>query len=168
MIRHGQHRDGIRLLLTPNCSLSWRDNVRIWIGLCALSSIIVSGMIWAGAWLVFPFAGLELGALAGAFYYTARQCRKQEVLTIFPETLRLEKGLYRKQHEWSLPRPYTRVHLRAAQHPFTPPKLSLQHRDTDVPFAEFLNIDDTEALVSLLEHHGIHVEIQPPNADVGF
>ncbi|MDX1800905.1 MAG: DUF2244 domain-containing protein, partial [Marinobacter sp.] len=63
MIRHGQHSDGVRLLLSPNCSLSWRDNVRIWIALCALSAIIVTGMVWAGAWLVFPFAGLELGAL---------------------------------------------------------------------------------------------------------
>lgn len=168
MIRHGQHSDGVRLLLSPNCSLSWRDNVRIWIALCTLSAIIVTGMVWAGAWLVFPFAGLELGALGGAFYYTARQCRKQEVLIISSDRLHLEKGLYRKQHEWSLPRPYTRVRLTTAAHPFTPPKLSLQHRDTNVPFAEFLNSDDTEALVSLLEQHGVRIEAQTPSADIWF
>lgn len=168
MVRHGQQAEGFRLLLTPNCSLSWRDNIRIWVALCALSSIIVGGMIWAGAWLVFPFAGLELAALAGAFYYTSRQCRKQEVLTISADTLRLEKGLYRKQNEWSLPRPYTRVCLRKAMHPFTPPKLFLQHRDTEVPFADFLNIEDTEALVSLLENHGIRIEAQAPSAEFWF
>lgn len=168
MVKQLQHRDGAQLVLAPNCSLSWHGNIKVWLGLCAISGVIVTGMIWVGAWVVFPFAGLELSALAAGFYYTSRQCRQREVLVISRESLRLEKGLYRKQAEWNLPRQYTRVYLRRAPHPFTPPKLYLMHRNDEVSLAAFLNLDDTEALVSMLEKLGLRIEKQQPNEPFWF
>ncbi len=165
MVQHLRTDQGIRLLLTPNRSLSWPANVRIWLALCAVSLVIVTGMTLAGAWLVIPFAGLELGALAAAFYYTARQCRKQEVLSISGDTLRLEKGINRKQAEWELPRRYTRVHISHPRHSFTPPKLFLRHRDVDVSLGAFLNVEDARALLEILESQGLQMErARPPLA----
>lgn len=158
MVEQREHNGGIRLLLRPNRSLSWRNSVRIWLGMCTLSLIIVTVTFLAGAWLVMPFAGLEVSALGAALYYTARQCRKQEVLDISPQSLHLEKGLYRKEAEWELPRQYTRIHVAIRRHPWTPPKLSLSHRDLDISLAAFLNIDDTRLLISILERQGLRIE----------
>ncbi|MDX1635125.1 MAG: DUF2244 domain-containing protein [Marinobacter sp.] len=163
MVEHHRDEQGVRLLLTPNRSLSWPANVRIWLALCLLSLCIVTGMALAGAWLVIPFAGLELGALAAAFYYTARQCRKKEVLSICGDTLRLEKGINRKQAEWELPRRYTRVYISHPRHPFTPPKLRLRHRDVDISLGAFLNMQDASLLLKILETQGLQMErARPP------
>lgn len=163
MVERLPQSGGTRLRLTPNRSLSWRENVRLWLALCALCLPIAVGMALAGAWLVLPFAGLELAALAAGLYYTARQCQRQEVLEISADDVHLEKGLYRKQAEWTLPRRYTRVHLIESAHPWvTPPKLFLTHRDTEVALAGFLNIDDTRALIDILERHGLPIDIERP------
>lgn len=145
-------------LLTPNQSMSWKWNIRIWLAALFLSLAISTGMFLAGAWPVLPFAGLELMALAAAFYYTSRKCQKREVLTFAPELIRLEKGLTRKEKEWELPLRHTRVWQDMPRHPWTPPKLHLQFRGEEISLAPFLNIDDTEELVAILEKHGLRVE----------
>lgn len=169
MVQRLKHKGGTQLLLTPNHSLSWRGNVRVWLALCALSLTVAMGMASVGAWVVLPFVGLELAALAIAIYVTARACQRQEVLTITAEELHLEKGIYRKQAEWHLPRPYAWVRLNAPPNPFAPPRLFLVHRNVEISLASFLNLDDTEALVNILESNGLTIEaVAPPPPDVWF
>jgi len=153
---------GTSLRLTPNRSLSWRGNLKILYSLCGLSALIVTGMILAGAWVVLPFVGLELGALAVGLYYTALCCRQQEVLSLDDETLTLEKGVYRRQSRWQWPRRFTRVCLELPRHPWTPPAVYLSHRDDEVPLAPFLNHQDTTELVQALERAGLTVERRQP------
>ncbi|SFM35640.1 DUF2244 domain-containing protein [Marinobacter zhejiangensis] len=164
MVQRLQYSGGTRLLLTPNHSLSWRANVRIWLALCSLSLTIAGLMSLAGAWLVLPFAGLELAALATALYLTARACRRQEVLTITPHQLQLEKGLYHKQAEWKLPRPYTRVCLRQPHTPVAAPRMFLVFREQEVALANFLNTEDAQALISILRSCGLAIDTPAPTA----
>lgn len=150
--------DGRRYLLTPNRSMTWQGNMRIWLGLFVLSAIIVTGFSLLGAWMILPFAGLELTALAAGFYYTSRQCQKQEVLVLGSDNIRLEKGMKRKEAEWQLPRQYTRVWQDEQRHPFTPCKLHLQFRDEEISLGGFLNMDDTDALLAILQGYGITIQ----------
>lgn len=160
MVEQLRTKPETHLLLTPNRSLGWRGNVGVLLSLNVLFLVIAAGMFWAGAWVVLPFVGLELAALAVALYVTARKCWRQEVLVITSDTLRLEKGVYRKQDQWELPRRYTRIQLGAPRHPWTPPVLSLKHRDTEVELAPFLNLKDTQVLVGILEKNGLSIEKQ--------
>ncbi|MHA7880514.1 MAG: DUF2244 domain-containing protein [Saccharospirillum sp.] len=158
MIKEERLNDHFRLLLTPNRSMSWQGNVRILASLFAVSGLIVSVMLYVGAWLVVPFAGLELAAVTAALYYTALRCRQQEILIIEAEALRLEKGIYKLESQWELPRRYTRLVMTEPAHPWTPPALHLRHRDTEVPLAPFLNSDDNARLVQALQRQGIAIE----------
>ncbi|PAV25827.1 hypothetical protein CF392_09260 [Tamilnaduibacter salinus] len=153
---------GTRLLLTPNRSLSWHGNVRVWLALVALSMIVVSGMSLAGAWLVLPFAGLELAALAAALYVTARHCQQKEVLTLSADTIRLEKGIDRKDSEWEWPRQTARIDIHTPRHPWTTPKLSLRHHTRDVSLAPFLNHEDVTILIGILEEQGVQLQKRAP------
>lgn len=158
MVEKLQHPGGLRLLLTPNRSLSWRGNVRIWLGLVALCALIATGWTLAGAWLVIPFAGLELLALAIGFYLTSRACQRQEVITLAGDTIVVEKGRLKKLAQWTLPRPYTRLSLQAPAHPFAPGKLCLRHRDLRIPLGTFLNTEDTNYLIDTLTARGLTLE----------
>lgn len=151
-------QNGTQLRLTPNRSMSWRGNMKILYALCGVSVVIATGMVLAGAWMVLPFLGLELGALAIGLYTTSLGCRQQEVLSLMDDTLILEKGVYRRQTQWQWPRRYTRVRLEVPRHPWTPPALYLGHRDEEVPLAPFLNHPDTATLVQALERAGLSIE----------
>lgn len=158
MIKEVRQEDQLKYLLTPNRSMSWQGNVRILASLFALSALIVSAMLYVGAWPVVPFAGLELAAVTAALYYTALRCRQQEILIIEGDALRLEKGIYKLESQWELPRRYTRLVMTEPPHPWTPPALHLRHRETEVPLASFLNSDDNALLVQALKRQGIAIE----------
>jgi len=168
MVEKLDHPGGTRLLLTPNRSLSWKDNVRIWIGLVVLSAIIGIGWALAGAWVILPFAGLELIAVAAGIYITSRDCQRKEVLTMEGDNILLEKGRKQRNAQWSLPRPYTRLQLNEPVHPFAPAKLFLSHRDHRVPLGGFLNVEDTQRLIETLESHGLIAERKQPDPEIGL
>ena len=48
MVERLPHPDGFRLVLTPNRSLSWHGNVRIWAALFVLSALIATGFTLMG------------------------------------------------------------------------------------------------------------------------
>lgn len=168
MIEHLECDHGVRLLLTPNRSLSWKGNVRFWLALFAVSLVISIGMALAGAWVIVPFAGLELLALAIGIYVTARACQTQEVLLVTSDGITLEKGRTSKEKEWHFPGQYTRVRVRLPLHPFAPPKLFLAHREQNVALAPFLNVEDTQILLHILEGKGVTLDRQAPAPDPGF
>jgi Integral membrane protein len=122
MIERIENDNGTSLVLTPNRSLSWQGNLILWCAFTVLVLVIATGMALAGAWVVLPFAGLELLGLLAGLYYTSRQCHQQEVLHITPETVRLEKGLYQKECEWEMPRQWVRLYLTMPIRGWKPPQ----------------------------------------------
>lgn len=168
MVEHLECEKGLRLLLTPNQSLSWRGNVQVWLALFTVSLVIATGMALAGAWVVMPFAGLELIAVAAGIYYTAQACQTREILSVDTDCFTLEKGRRVKQAEWTLPRRYARVRANMPRHPFTPPKLSLTYREQIIPLGAFLNVEDTQILLRILEGKGVDIDRRAPESNIGF
>ena len=157
MIERLSDSEGMRYRLTPNRSISWPALVRVWLGLVALTSIVVAGMSLAGAWLVIPFAGLELVAVGAGLWYTARQCCRQEVITFGASRVVLEKGYRQPEQRWSWARPAVRVVLNEKPHPWLRERVCLCCDGEEVPLADFLNPRDSRQLVALLESQGFPV-----------
>lgn len=63
------HKDDYCLLAKPNSSLSPRGMIQVMGLIAGVSLLVAVGFSIAGAWLVLPFAGLELAVLGFAFYY---------------------------------------------------------------------------------------------------
>jgi len=62
-----------RLILKRNCSMSPAGLAMALGALAALTLAIGVGFAFFGAWLVLPFAGLEVLMLAAAFFVYARR-----------------------------------------------------------------------------------------------
>lgn len=162
MLEYLDYEEGRALRLTPNRSLSWQGNI-IFFGVIAVVTLMVAvGWSLAGAWMILPFAGLELAVVAYGLYYTSRQCYRQEVLVLTADTVRLEKGVNQKDAEWTMPRHWVRVIMETPHHGFAVPKLMLAYHDSRVPLGRFLNPEDLEAFVGFLEDAGIRVERHHP------
>jgi uncharacterized membrane protein len=78
---------GFRVMLRRNCSMSPRALLFAFALLAALSLGIASAFAALGAWLILPFAGLEVLLLGAAFWITARHATDYERIE-----LELERG----------------------------------------------------------------------------
>lgn len=166
MVQALHHPGGTRLLLTPNRSLSWRGNLRFLAALTLLSAIIATGWALVGAWVILPFAGIELIAVAAGIYTTSRDCQRKEVLTMEGNTIRLEKGRQRRNAQWTMPRHQTHLELDEAPHPFAPARLYLHHRNEHISVGGFLNVEDTEALLNTLKGLGFTIDRHRPGPEI--
>jgi len=87
--RFSSTEEGFRVSLKRNCSISPGGLLLAFALLAALSVGIASAFAMLGAWLILPFAGLEVMLLGAAFWLTARHAtdcerieRARERLTI--------------------------------------------------------------------------------------
>ncbi|MDX1374003.1 MAG: DUF2244 domain-containing protein [Burkholderiales bacterium] len=81
---------GFSLLLKRNCSISPKGMVLVFALLAVVTLGIATGFALAGAWLILPFAGLEVAALVLAFVCTARHAADYERIDAAPGRVRVE------------------------------------------------------------------------------
>lgn len=96
-----QDARGFSLTLKRNCSTSPARLACVFAALAALAVAIAAGFALVGAWLILPFAGLEIVALAAAFVMVARHAADYERIELEAGRLRLEvaDGERLAQHE---------------------------------------------------------------------
>lgn len=102
---------GTRIVVRPNRSMSWHDVQLVYVAMVAAGLMIATGLALAGAWLVFPFAGLELVAVGACFYRSAQRCAEREVISIDDGLIAVERGRYRPMQRFELPRQWAQVGL---------------------------------------------------------
>lgn len=101
-----------QITVSANSSLSAEGNLKLLIVLAILSLIVAIGFVGAGAWLVLPFAGLELLAFAYAFYYISLHVNDVQVITVIDDKVIIETKGYQKQERAEFNRYWAQVHLR--------------------------------------------------------
>jgi len=153
--RHDHDRREI--VLRPNRSADWRTNQRLLISLGAISLLIGAGFAAAGAWLILPFAGLEIGIVAGSLYWVSWKLSYRQVITLSPTALSIDKGVYRPRRSWRFALAETSVSVHHAEFPNDPPRISLCSRDQHVPIGEFLSPEEGQRLLRALRDSGLRV-----------
>ncbi|TWG83816.1 putative membrane protein [Cupriavidus gilardii J11] len=84
----GNHRSGVLAmpcndwLMKRNCSLSPRQVGWFYLSIVCFSLAIALFFAWRGAWLVLPFAGMELAGLGVALLVYARHATDYERVTL--------------------------------------------------------------------------------------
>jgi uncharacterized membrane protein len=95
-------------LIQPNRNLSWQKTklAFLLLGFCIAAVAIYFASL--GAWLVVPFAGLELLLLGIALYLQCCHAHQQQVIKIDADTVSICDGR-REKVEASYPRAWSRV-----------------------------------------------------------
>ena len=116
---------GVRALLTisdsafgltirRNCSASPAQLAWALAGAAALAVLIGAGFAAFGLWLVLPFVGLELLALAAAFFCYGRHAADCERIELDAGRLCIEQRDGHRVRQTQLTAPWTRVELDAS------------------------------------------------------
>jgi uncharacterized membrane protein len=139
------------IIARPNQSASWGANVLLLLILAIpiLGIAVVFALL--GAWLILPFAGLELLALGVALYRV--NCKQQycQVITVSGDSVCIDKGYRTPQQHWQLARHHSGLTVTEQQHPCDGPLLCVHDHHASVPLGEFLNREDSLKLLQLLK-----------------
>jgi uncharacterized membrane protein len=102
---------GFSLTLKRNCSISPAGLAGVFVALALVVVAIGAGFAAVGAWLVMPFAGLEVLLLGAAYFMYARRAADYERIVLESGRLTVEVGEARKIFRYELEARRARVCL---------------------------------------------------------
>jgi uncharacterized membrane protein len=120
-----QDRTAYRFVVSPNCALSWRTTKHLIWFFAACFAAVGAYFSSLGAWLVLPFAGLELAVVAAGFYLSALAGHTREVIEIDGPVLRVLRGRRQLEEVARFPANWTRASLRRDPTGWYPSRLLL-------------------------------------------
>ena len=85
--------NSFRVIFKPNSALSAISKKRVIILLTVIPSAIGMAFCFLGAWPILPFVGLEIAALAYAFFYINKHEADYESISIEGDNLVIERCL---------------------------------------------------------------------------
>lgn len=136
------------VLIRPNCSLTWRGSVLVFCGIFSISMTIALGFLWQGLWLVLPFAGLEMLALAIGLYLGALRVNEREVIRIEGDTVAIERGRRQCREVIRFPRGWARVELARAPRAGHPSRLLIRSHGRSQEIGHCLNDNERDRLAA--------------------
>ena len=141
------------ILINPNHSASWRQN--LWLLAALAVPSLGAGVAFAllGAWPILPFASIELVALGGALYWVNWKLEYRHVIRFTDESVVIEKGYFIPKRSWHFLREEAALRISTETHPWQGPKLSVHDQQTETRVGDFLNRDETLELLNLLKQH---------------
>jgi len=136
-----------RLILTPNRSWSWRANLYILYTLIGVSLTISFGFLLVGAWVILPWALLELSFLGACIYYVVRRCYQQEVITLSEHEVLIERGFKEPSQRWNYHRLWAQFLIKEANHPWDPAMICIRSHGEELEIGQFLSKSDKSDLI---------------------
>jgi uncharacterized membrane protein len=103
---------GYTIIARPNNSLSPDDSIKLLAAMASVAFLIAIGFASIGAWLVLPFAGLEILAFAYAFYTIYLHADDFESITIEDDRVVVEKRNYKESTKTVFQRYWAQVNVR--------------------------------------------------------
>ena len=103
---------GYKIIARHNNSLAPKAGVKLLLALAGVVLVVSLGFARIGAWLVLPFAGLELLAFAYAFHYIYLHSGDFESITIESDSVVVEKKDYKEVTTTIFQRHWAQVSLR--------------------------------------------------------
>lgn len=101
-----------KIIARPNNSLSPEGSVKLLAAIIVVVLLVALAFTHMGAWLVLPFAGLEIAAFAYTFYYIYLHSGDFESITIEDDNVVIEKRNYKESTTVVFQRYWAQVSVR--------------------------------------------------------
>ena len=138
------------VVLRPNNSLTWKLNLVLLLVVAGVSLSIALSFLIAGAWVILPFSLVELILLALCIHYVAKQCARQEVITISEYEVVVEMGIRKPTKKACFQRIWSKFFVRPGKRAQDPEKVVIRSHGDELELGEFLNKEDKADLIKIL------------------
>jgi uncharacterized membrane protein len=113
-----------------------------------------------GVWIILPFAGAELAAVAYFIYRTSHQTHQQEVLTLSEQHIQLARGRLQPHFDSTFLKAQCEFIITKPRHYLSAAKVELEHLGEKHNIGSFLNRHDIDELVELIKHSGMTYRVR--------
>ncbi len=134
------------IVIAPNCSLSVRGALVFFGGTCTVSFAIAGCMAALGFWPVFPFAGLEMAALAWALKATLGRRTRRQTITVSDRDVLVESRVGSHCVRVVFPRHWAQVKLRRPASRLYPSRLVIESHGRECEVGDFLTEEERRGL----------------------
>jgi uncharacterized membrane protein len=152
------HNNGQTIVtLSPNRSATWQQTK--WVIVTMVGVVMLIAIAWTiiGAWVVLPFAGLEVGLFALLMYRVSIFTHTSQVISISSTTVLIEVGYRNKETRALMQRNQLDLFYWESKNNWELPRIILRDKDITFEVGDFLNLDDRKQLKSSLETAGFIV-----------
>lgn len=139
------------LILKPNSSASWKQNLLLIKIIGAIALSISLGFMLAGAWMIFPFCGLELTALFTATYWISLKASQEQIIQFAPHQVSVTRRLRAKNQSQQYHRLWTKIQIYKSNRPNRIPKIFIRCQSQQQEIGEFLGYQDKLTLIRHLK-----------------
>ena len=109
------------IVVKPNHSATWHQNLLLLAALAVPSLGAGIGFALLGAWPILPLAGLELTALAGALYWVNWKLEYRHVIYFQADSVTIYKGYFVPKRTWHFTRADAALRVTPETHPWQGP-----------------------------------------------
>jgi len=156
MVKVSYLPDSIEVELTPNRSLSWRQTRLVMLVFGGFCLSIAFAWFFVGAWLILPFAGIEVGLLAFIMYLVSKSSYQKQLLVFTESEICFVYGRQQNLQKRYFSRSQVKLITYEVRHPEDVKELYLaQHRHFD-RVGEFLNLEDQALLLQHFKEQSIY------------
>ena len=110
-----EEHGGFSLILKRNCSITPAGLACVFAALAVVVLAIGIGFAVAGAWLILPFAGLEVLLLGAAFMWQARHATDYERIALEDGRLTVEVGEAQRVARYEVEARRARIEMKGSQ-----------------------------------------------------
>jgi len=162
MVEFQEHDNVQRLVITANRSMSWQTNKKILALMFCVNMVIALAWAAMGAWMVLPFAGLEIFLVGLGMYYVSWKLSFKEIITIEAESFILQKGVYFPQQQWNWQRRDIALVKQPSKYRMSAPTLFLKHLGQTIEIGSALNKTEKKELREHLTRLGLSMRVTKP------
>ena len=135
-----------RFVVTPNCSMTWRDN-KIFVASLAIISFGIAGAFAVqGLWMIIPFAGLEIIFLTVILYMCCLRATQCEVISIGADNIQIEVGRQKMRELHSFQKAWTCVELYPPRRSNENSRLVMRSKGKELEIGACLSEPDRKSL----------------------
>ena len=144
----------VQLHLSPNRSATWQQTKHLIAAFALFISSIAIAWSLAGAWVILPFAGLEVGLLTLIMYLVSKATYRWETLLISSNSIQVTSS---SGISIEFFRPDTSLYYKKDLSLKCAPQLVLQAPLQQFEVGSFLNLEDKERVHECMRKAGIAV-----------
>tara|TARA_Y200000002_G_C22634807_1_gene644154 strand:- start:862 stop:1344 length:483 start_codon:yes stop_codon:yes gene_type:complete len=154
MVEVSTFEQQVQLHLSPNRSATWQQTKFLMASFGLFISSIAIAWAFAGAWVILPFAGIEVGLLTLIMYLVSKATYQWQTVLISPQTIFVQcsNGAYLR-----FPRHDTSLYFFKDTEKKRLPRLVLQTHLQQFELGAFLNADDKQRVHDSLKTTGIMI-----------
>jgi len=145
---------GVTIRLQPNRSATWAQTKFLMWSFAIFVSSIATAWAFVGAWVVLPFAGVEVLALVLVMYMVSRATYQWQSIELTEEQFKIENS---KRATVTFLRSTTHLYFYEDVSHGRLPRLVFKTTSHMYEIGDFLNESDKTELLKLLQNHGVIV-----------